>query len=145
MNDFIQRLPTDVILQIIPYTYHLQNIHLLYDIRNYTESKTKLFQLYHKYWIIETQSHDSNEDIYWLLNDIFAYTNSYYASMYGYVDRFYNIFQRNIFLRTKDDIDKYVCNLEKKNISSQINVLLGLLTINERRDIISATFSDTYV
>lgn len=32
MNKFINRLPLDIVLQIIPYTYHLQNKNLLHDI-----------------------------------------------------------------------------------------------------------------
>jgi len=56
--------------------------------------------------------------------------------MYGYVDNFYSIFKRNRFLKKNEDIDTYVCNLEKKDVSSQINVFLGLLTIEERNNII---------
>jgi hypothetical protein len=56
--------------------------------------------------------------------------------MYGYVDNFYNIFKRNKYLKTNEDIDTYVDNLEKKDVSSRINMFLGLLTIKERNDII---------
>ena len=82
------------------------------------------------------QYHDENEDKCWLINDIYAYANSYKATMYGYIDNFYNIFKRNKYLKTNEDIDNYVSNLEKKDVSSQINVFLGLLTIKERNDII---------
>jgi len=56
--------------------------------------------------------------------------------MFGYVDNFYNIFKRNKYLKTNEDIDTYVDNLEKKDVSSRINIFLGLLTIKERNDII---------
>ena len=82
------------------------------------------------------QYHDPNEDKYWLINDIHAYANNYKATMYGYLDKFYNIFKRNKYLKTNEDIDNYVSNLEKKDVSSQINVFLGLLTIKERNNII---------
>jgi len=136
MNDFIQILPLDIILRIIPYTYNLQNKNLLNDIINYKEIRSLLFELYHNYWIIEAQSQDPEEDINWLINDIFAYANNDNATMYGYVDNFYNIFKRNISLQKIDTIDKYLIDLEKKTVKTQINIFLGLLTITERNDVV---------
>jgi hypothetical protein len=136
MDVLMNKLPRDIVLHIIPYTYQLQNKRLLDDIIDFTRSKTVLFQLYHKYWIIGMQYHDPNEDKYWLINDIHAYANNYKATMYGYVDNFYNIFKRNKYLKTNEDIDNYVSNLEKKDVSSHINIFLGLLTIKERNNII---------
>jgi hypothetical protein len=135
MNSFITRLPIDIILKIIPYTYNLQNKNLLDDIKNYKETKTILFELYHKYWIIELQS-EYFEDKNWLINDIFSYANNYNASMFGYIDKFYDIFKRYIYLQTNEKVDIYVHNLEQKDVVSQINIFLGLLTIDERNDII---------
>jgi hypothetical protein len=139
MNKFINRLPLDIVLQIIPYTYNLQNKNLLEDIVNYTQTKTKLFELYHKFWMIDLISLDPEEDKNWLINDIFGYANNNHATMNGYIDHFYNIFKRNIFLQTNEKIDKYVYNLEKKGVNTQINIFLGLLTIKERKDIINAS------
>jgi hypothetical protein len=136
MDVLMNKLPRDIVLHIIPYTYRLQNKNLLDDIIDFTRSKTILFELYHKYWIIGMQYHDENEDKYWLINDIYAYANNYKATMYGYVDNFYNIFKRNKYLKTNEDIDNYVSNLEKKDVSSHINIFLGLLTIKERNNII---------
>ena len=140
MDDFIKRLPTDIILQIIPYTYNLQNKNLLNDIVNYKETRTLLLELYHKYWIIDAQMLDPEEDKNWLINDIFAYANNYKATMFGYVDNFYNIFKRNISLQTIEAIDKYVNKLEEKDVQRQINIFLGLLTMNERNDLITAFY-----
>ena len=137
MKDFINKLPLDIVLLIIPYTYNLQDKSLLSDIVNYTESKNILLELYYKCWIIEREMPDPEEDKNWLINDIFAYANNYNATMYGYIDKFYNIFFRNIFLKSYEDIDKYVYKLENKDVSTQINIFLGLLTIKEREDIIS--------
>jgi hypothetical protein len=78
------------------------------------------------------------EEKNWLINDIFAYANNYNATMYGYIDKFYNIFKRNKYLQTKVQIDKYVNKLEKEQAITQINIFLGLLTIQERNDIIIA-------
>lgn len=137
MKDFIERLPLDIILYIIPYTYNLQNKNLLNDIINYKETRDLLLKLYYEYWIIEAQSQDPEQDKRWLKNDIIAYANNDKATMYGYVDNFYNIFKRNISLQTIDNIDKYIIYLYKKPTKTQINIFLGLLTITERNDIIA--------
>ena len=139
MKDFIERLPMDIILQIIPYTYNLQNKELLNDIIHYKESRTLLLKIYHHYWIIEAQMQDPKEDINWLINDIIAYANNDIATMYGYNNHFYNIFKRNAFLKTKtiEKIDKYINKLNKKKVNTQINIFLGLFTIRERNDLIT--------
>jgi hypothetical protein len=138
MNNFIQRLPMDIVLQIIPYTYNLQNKDLLNDIIHYKETRTLLLELYHNFWIIEEQMQDPDDDLYWLINDIVGYANNNKPTMFGYNANFYNIFKRNIFLPTIESIDKYVINLEQKRVNTQINIFLGLLTIRERNDLINA-------
>jgi hypothetical protein len=137
MKEFIQKLPLDIVLLIIPYTYEVQDKCLLNDIVNYTETKAILLDLYYKCWIIERQMPDPEEDKNWLINDIFAYANNYNATMFGYIDKFYNIFLRNIFLQSNEDIKRYIRKLEEKPVSTQINIFLGLLTITERKEIIS--------
>jgi len=140
MKDFIDRLPLDIVLQIIPYTYNLQDKNLLNDIVNYKETRSLLLELYYKYWIIDIQT-ENEQDKYWLINDIISYANDYNATMYGYVDNFYNIFKRNISLQTNESIDKYINILEKKNVNTRINIFLGLLTSNERNDLVNAFYS----
>jgi hypothetical protein len=135
VRELIDRLPLDIVLQIIPYTYDLQNKDLLADIKNYIETKTLLSNYYYNYWIISLEVEEP-QDKYWLINDIFAYTNNYNPTMNGYVEQFYNIFKRNPFLQTNQDIDRYILNLEKKDVRSQINVFLGLLTVQERTEFI---------
>ena len=137
MKDFIQRLPFDIVSLIIPYTYNIQDKSLLRDIVNYTESKNILLDSYYTCWIIERQSLDPEEHKNWLINDIFGYANDYNALMFGYIDKFYNIFLRNKCLKSNDDIHKYIYKLEGKNVSTQINIFLGLLTVNERKEVIS--------
>jgi hypothetical protein len=128
---FIHKLPCDIILRIIPYTYNTQSKQLLEDIVNYTKMKTQLSQLYFNFWIIDREELEP-EDKNWLINDIFSYANDDNPTMLGYVDKFYNICKRNIQLQTNEGVDKYVTNLEKKNVSTQINVFLGLLLPHER-------------
>ena len=136
MKNLFQKLPLDIILRIIPYTYNIQNKTLLHDIINYKESKTTLLELYCHYWITEN-GEDLDEDKHWIINDIFAYANNYKPTMRGYTPKFYNIFKRNTLLQSEEDIDTYVYNLENKDVSTQINIFLGLLTPKERIGIIT--------
>jgi hypothetical protein len=56
--------------------------------------------------------------------------------MNGYVNKFYTIFKRNNCLQSIQQIDKYVSNLIQKDVITQINIFLGLLSINERKDLV---------
>lgn len=133
--NFIHRLPRDIILQIIPYTYNLQNKELLNDIVNYKESHSILSKLYYNYYIVYGED-EPEGDRNVLINDIFGYANNDVALMYGYTNKFYNIFKRNIFLQTGEAIDNYVKVLEEKNVITQINIFLGLFNVNERNDFV---------
>jgi hypothetical protein len=136
MDILISKLPRDIVEYIIPYTYQLQPKTILNEIINYKETKKIISELYYNFWIIYMEE-DELEDKYWLINDIVAYINNYKATMYGYVDNFYNIFRRNPRLQTREDINKYFGILETKPVTSQINIIWALLTPRERNDIIS--------
>jgi len=135
MTILLHKLPVDIIRHhIIPYTYNTQNKKLLDDIKNYYDTKQAILVLYDEYW--KKNLHDPDySDFYaneWLINDIFAYSNNYYAGMYGFVKSFYNIFRRFLFLKKIKDIEKYVSKLEKKPVNTQINIFWGLFTPEER-------------
>jgi len=128
----IRKLPLDIIMRIIPYTYQLQNKILLDDIVNYTETRTAMLDKYYKFWCVDMECRFPDEDKHWLINDILAYANNYNAIVYGYVDKFNNIFRRNLYMRSC--LEMYVYQLQNKSVMTQINILLGLLTPEERKD-----------
>jgi len=132
----INRLPHDIINHIIPYTYNLQRKSLLEDIKNYKKIKISLLKIYYYLWIEWVGSNEQDDDKYWLINDLIAYSNDYKATMNGYVDKFYDVWGRNIFLKTREEIDIYFFKTERKNVSTQINIVLGLLTPTERNEIL---------
>ena len=135
MKKNMDKLPKDIIMKIISYTYEFQSKTLLDDIKDYTNTKDEMLYLYYNFWEVIWGEAD-NEGNHWLINDIHAYANNYKASMYGYVDKFYNICKRNIFLKTNQDVDKYIIYLDKQEVKTQINVFLALLTATERNEII---------
>jgi len=136
IESLINRLPYDIIIHIIPYTYNLQSKFLLEDIKNYKKVKISLLEIYKYIWIEWVGSNTQDDDKYWLINDLIAYSNDYNATMLGYVDKFYEIWKRNNFLKTRQEIDFYFKKIEKKNVSTQINIVLGLLTPTERNEIL---------
>lgn len=144
MDHFIHKLPMDIVLRILPYTYNPQTKELLEDIRNNYQTKNELFSLYYQLYIVENGDEEP-EDKNWLDNDLVAYTNDYNATMYGFVEKHYNIFKRNIFLHgssieeTKANIDRFVLKLYSKNVTSVINIYLGLLKPHERDEFIRIT------
>jgi hypothetical protein len=143
MNENIRKLPDDVISMIISYSYMPQPKSLMDDIRNFKESKTHLLERYYYFWSVKMQSPDPQEYRYWLINDLFSYANHAHPSMFGYVETFYTIFHRNVSLFTKPQVDHYVNRLEKKDVISQINILLGLFTVDERKNMICNIFPNS--
>jgi len=135
MEKLIRNLPMDIVLLIIPYTYQLQQRPLLDDIENFTKTKTRLLESYYQFWTVEMEESDPDEYKWWLVNDFIRYANGDQATMYGYIDKFYNIFLRNHFLKSDEEVNKYIRKIENKDVSTQINIFLGLFTVKERDEI----------
>lgn len=137
MDEILNKFPIEIASYITQYTYNPQNKDLLNDIVNFTELKVELYKLYLDYW---TQYNEPDEHINWLSNDIVLYTNNFRHTgvLYGggYTDMFYDRLFRNSFLKTKENVDKYVINLHHADVNKQIHIYLGLLTTKEREDFI---------
>jgi hypothetical protein len=135
MNIFIRKLPEDIIDYIIPYTYKLQPNVIMNDIKNYSETKDLISDLYYNYWIVNLEEPEP-EHKYWIINDLFLFLNNDKATMFGYTDNFYNTFRRNQYLQSCESINSYVSNLETKPVDSQLNILWSLLMPKERIEFI---------
>lgn len=133
MNNIINKLPQDIVLRIIPYTYNVQNKELLQDIIDYTKMKLLLLKRYFYFWIIIMENNEP-EDKNWIINDLISFANDDNPTMLGYVDKFYDIFKRNTQLQTNEDVDRYYYQLDKKDVNIQINIYLGLLLPFEREE-----------
>ena len=134
MEEVLSYFPREIALQILEYTYQVQDKTLLSDIVNFTKFKSRLIFLYfaiHK-----------NVDEYesWLSNDMLLYMNNYRHTgvLYGggYVDKFYTRLSRNPFLNSRQKIDRYVVNLGNNGIKKEINIYLGLMTSEEREEFV---------
>ena len=133
---FIYRLPEEIRQQIIPYTYNIQNHKLLDDIRNFFRTRYTLLEIYYQRWIAEL-GEEEPEDKWWVINDITRFANKNKSTMYGYIDSFYNIFMRIYQLHTKEQIQIYITTMQSKSINSQINIFCGIMTPDERLQMLS--------
>jgi len=130
----ISMLPIEIIKIILSFTYNFQPKCLLNDIKQFSVIKSELFCMYQTIW------HDEYGD--WIINDIISYVNNYQATMIGYHDKFYNILWRRIGMKTNLQIDNYFEIIETKSVFSQINILLGLLTVEERNEFMTRTINE---
>ena len=115
LNKLINTCPKEIIYLIMSYTINPQPILLRDDIKNYYTSKIIISELYYQRWI---ESEDKN----WLINDIIAYINDFQPTMYGYSNRFFNLWLRNRMIINGNDVNIYYNLLEKKSVESQINL-----------------------
>ena len=137
--EFVRRFPWVIQLIILSYTYQPQPKNLLKDIVHYKKSQYILLNVYDMYW--SYYELDSNEYKQWLLNDLLSYANNHKATIYGYVYKFYTIFNRIATLETYESIVTYIHRLGKKEIDTQINIVLGLFNMYEREDFVKDSLS----
>lgn len=124
-------LPTDIINRIIPYTYQPQGKSLIRDIESFYTTRLAAQKLYHyQYVVLFGEAEPNDRD--WLINDLLGLSNQYIPTMYGYVDYFYHFFLRNRFVKTREDVFKYIQKMEMKEVNTQINIFWGLLSKEER-------------
>ena len=139
-QSLMNKLPFDIIFShILPFTYSPQNKELLQDIKHYVISKNEISNIYYNRYIIEW-SESEPEDKYWIINDIVEFMNGYQESYFGYTDGFYDIFFRIPLLQKRKTVNNYFNLIENKDINTQINILWGLFTPEERDIFISKFF-----
>jgi hypothetical protein len=131
MNQLMKTLPIELIHYIRFMTYCPKPKELLYDIQNYNIVKSTLSTLYYKRFICDARM-KTPEDRNWLSNDIYMFINNKLPSIYGYTKNVYDIFNRNPNLSTRTAINKYIIKLNNGCVDTEINIVLGLLTPEER-------------
>lgn len=130
----IQSLGNDLQQKILSYTYSPQNYDLLYDIQDYTYSLDTAEEYYFAKYMIEIEDFQYKTDLNWFLDDIFEYISNNIFRIH-----YYDFWRRLFRLRNKsdEDINHYIATaFYEKTIENQINILWGLLTPEERGDVI---------
>ena len=139
--EIIQKLPEDVMRYIIPYTYAVQPKELLEDIRSYYVTLKKAKDIYKRYWNVKEENECNccgvpNEDIDWLINDIFGFMNEDVATMIEYVPNFCDLWLRCLRLYSYEQVLEYMKVFEKKSAITQVNMMWGLMKPNERMEFV---------
>jgi hypothetical protein len=124
-------LPIEIIFMIIPYTYEPQGKSLTNDIKNFYSTKATASKLYYERFVIEVGEPEPG-DKDWFVNDLICRANQAVPTQYGYVDNFYNLFLRNVCLKTREEVLVYIQKTETREVSTQINIYWGLFSSEER-------------
>ena len=125
-------LPMEIIYMILPYTYEPQSKSLTNDIKTFYTIRANAYKLYYERFVVRLgEPEPSDKD--WFINDLICFANQSIATNYnGYVDNFYNLFLRNVSLKTREEVLVYFQKTETREVSSQINIVWGLFTSEER-------------
>jgi hypothetical protein len=134
-KNLLKKLPIELIYYIQKFIYNIQDKDLLVDIKHFFSTKELLYTYYFNYWL----RLDNDSDFkYYLLCDLISYALNNKYLMYGFNDHFYDIFLKNFSLNNKRQIDKYIIYFDKFSQVSQINILWGLFTKNQRNEFIKS-------
>ena len=115
MLNLLIKIPIDIIyFKIRPYTYLIQSEQLLLDIKNFSNTKKIVFNLYYSLYY-HLLKYEKNADKYWLVSDLILFI------------------KKNNFL-TYRKINKLYHNLISLNkcINYQFNIFWSRITPNER-------------
>lgn len=116
MDDkYIQKLPKDIILYIISYTYKCQCKTLMNDIATYSKTKDIIEKKYYTRitWLYEFQEiYEKN----YLVRDIYSFINGNGYQYENYTDIFHCIVRRHFSLRnlTNTEISSFISKLQKQ-------------------------------
>ena len=133
----MNKLPNELLLKILSYTYEPQDNTLLQDIRDFHKSKLTIDAFYSEKWGRFVNEYPRD----WIINDIFIFMNDNIPTMFGYCKKCKDIINRNPFVKNADNFILYT---EIKHVDSQINIFLGLFTVQERKEFISQEFLTRY-
>ena len=99
VQDIIDNLPYELVYKISTYILKPQSKELMYDLRHFHISKEKGIKIYK-----DRFNDEPDLIVSWFVNDICSYMNNYLPMMYGFVEKYYDIFFRLFKLKTKTKI-----------------------------------------
>lgn len=130
---FVNKLPLELEEMIRKYTYKPQKSNLLEQIVNFKKYNDLLQKIYFSIYNHELEN-DSNAVENWIDNDISLFLNENRASMYGYVDKIYDFFSRNIIFNNKEKIEGFLDKVVFLPAKTAINIYIGLITKKEMNE-----------
>jgi len=140
LASLIYNLPKEVVYKIIYYSSKPQPKSLLLDIKNYIKTKKLGIILYSKKY-----EHEPDQIFNWFCNDIAIFMNDSFPIMYGYVEKFYNIYFRLKMIKDKQTITTIAYKFTKGKPEREMSVLWGLLTPDERISMIDMFYNENEI
>ena len=131
VQDIIDNLPPELVYKISTYILRPQSKELTYDLRHFHISKEKGIKIYTDRFYEEPEL-----IISWFVNDICCYTNSYFPSMYGFLEKYYDIFFRFPKMKSKQDIITFSFKMCSLDLETELNIRWGILTPQERDEML---------
>jgi len=126
--DIIKKLPEEIRQYILTFTYEPQPFVLLNDIRDYTRTRPIIQDWYIHQFAFEYPNAEND----WLYNDLIGFCNEDRALIFGYRERYFEIFSRIFLLKNKtpEQLLPY-CSIFRYSAKTN-NVIWGIFTIEER-------------
>jgi hypothetical protein len=135
LHDLLGTLPTELYDVILKLTYKPQEKELLDDIVNFVHTKEQIAKYYYFKYIVRG-GEEEPEHLAWLINDILRYYNDDFPTMVGYTYGFIKKICRHRRYRYFVWGDYVLNELERRQDTTQINILWSLLTPEERNEFI---------
>jgi hypothetical protein len=135
MQVFCKNLPIDIQYRILSYTYLPQPKDLLDDIENFYTTRNAIKQIYNEIWIDNSDDFSPEQ---WIVNDMLEYINNGNIYITDLEEEYYKILSRNPFLSSVTKMNSYIKKLYlKPGYNNEINIICGLMTIEDRIDFIN--------
>jgi hypothetical protein len=134
--ELLCRLPIEIIREhIIPYTYEKQPEFIVEDIRDFILFRKSICTLYKTAYPEERTVVIMRR----IADDISRIMNQNIPVQYGYTDKYYEYWRRLPYLTDKSEMFIYDSTMELSysiTIFSKVNILIGLMTIEEREKVL---------
>ena len=140
----LSKLPKELQQHILEYTYKPQSREILNDIIHFQFSYHFILVWYNNYYQrnhqIQTRAryHDSEINKQILIYDLFEYFNNQFPlRIMNYTEKISQIWKRFPKINSEDQFQQMFETFLSKEITTQIRIFWGILTIEERNDFIS--------
>ena len=134
--ELLRRLPIEIIREhIIPYTYEKQPEFIVEDIRDFILFRKSICTLYKTAYPEERTVVIMGR----IADDISRIMNQNIPVQYGYTHKYYEYWRRLPYLTDKSEMFIYDSTMELSysiTIFSKVNILIGLMTIEEREKVL---------
>ena len=135
MQTLCKNLPIDIQYKILSYIHCPQSKDILDDIESFYATNNAIRQIYNEIWIDDSDEFSPEE---WIVNDMLEYLNNSNLFISNTEEQYYKILSINPFLSSVNKMNLYIKKIySTPGYNSEINILWGLMTQEDRIDFIN--------